>query len=301
MSWNTQSLGHGDLELILLPQIGGRLMDIIFRGESLLFQNPDLAGSIPDLERLQELPSRARHLPFPLWGGEKTWIAPDTCWPDGAPYPVLDSGEYSFRRLGEHNVEMSSQVCPISNLQITRTVELQLPDRWSIEHRVLNTSKEPRKVGLWSVMMTKRPAAYFFPAGNDQEPKTVFGEPGHAYTRSNGIGQIRCDAQREFKLGFHPASGVSAARIAGEKQDVWILNHVDTLSHQHDYAHAQALEFYNSGHYHYGELEWHSQALLLQPEHSHQFTLGYQVFAAMDDVSPAEMMARVAARHEETQ
>ena len=30
------------LELILVPAIGGRMMDIRYQGESLLFQNPDL-------------------------------------------------------------------------------------------------------------------------------------------------------------------------------------------------------------------------------------------------------------------
>jgi len=288
--WKTQSLSHGDLELVMLPQIGGRMMDIKFHGASLLFQNPDLHGLKPDLNSLQELPTRARHLSFPLWGGEKTWISPDAFWPDGAPYPVLDSGEYSFEQTSQHKVQMISEVCPVSGLQIIRTIELGLSDRWSIQHRVTNKATEPRMVGLWSVMMTRRPATYYFYTGSEQEPTTVFGDPGDAYKYSGGIGCLCCETQREFKVGCHPAAGVSAARISGQKRDVWILNHVSSVGYQEEYAHGHALEFYNSGHYDYGELEWHSQALLLQPDQSIQFELGYQALLATDDVLPPEMI-----------
>jgi len=48
-------LAQGELELCLLPLIGGRLMDVRYKGSSLLFQNPDLVGRVPDLERLSEL------------------------------------------------------------------------------------------------------------------------------------------------------------------------------------------------------------------------------------------------------
>ena len=76
--WETRILRQGDLELVLTPEIGGRLMDIRYRDTSLLFQNPDLEGLQADPAKLDRLPTRTPHFPFPLWGGEKTWIAPDT-------------------------------------------------------------------------------------------------------------------------------------------------------------------------------------------------------------------------------
>lgn len=112
MSWTTTTIGQGDLELILNPDIGGRLMDVVFKGESLLFQNPDLLEHQPDLNRLDQLPSRAQHIPFPLWGGEKNWIAPESNWPQGAPYKILDSGRYALTREDVHSATMISPICP---------------------------------------------------------------------------------------------------------------------------------------------------------------------------------------------
>jgi len=46
MPWPEHKLEQGELELCLLPLIGGRLMDVRYKGSSLLFQNPDLVGLI---------------------------------------------------------------------------------------------------------------------------------------------------------------------------------------------------------------------------------------------------------------
>lgn len=92
--WKLETLRSGDLKMVILPGIGGRLWDVVFQGQSLLFQNRDLEGIVPDLNQLRGLPTRSPQFGFPLWGGEKTWIAPDTNWPDGAPFGALDSGAY---------------------------------------------------------------------------------------------------------------------------------------------------------------------------------------------------------------
>lgn len=92
--WKLMSLVSSDLELTILPGIGGRLWDVAYRGQSLLFQNPDLNGFLPDLENLRDIPTQSPQFGFPLWGGERTWIAPDTNWLDGSPYTALDSDPY---------------------------------------------------------------------------------------------------------------------------------------------------------------------------------------------------------------
>lgn len=55
------------------------------------------------------------------------------------------------------------------------------------------------------------------------------------------------------------------------------------------YAHGHALEFYNSGHYDYGELEWHSPMVLLTPDQSYDFELHYQIMEEKENYSIAEM------------
>ena len=39
-------------------------------------------------------------LGFVLWGGDKTWLAPQDRWTDGDPFLDLDSGAYDCRLTG---------------------------------------------------------------------------------------------------------------------------------------------------------------------------------------------------------
>ena len=110
--WKQESLSSGDLDLVILPGIGGRLWDVRFQGHSLLFQNQDLLGFAPDLEELKDYPTRSPQFRFPLWGGEKTWIAPDTSWPSGAPYAALDSGPYETISAECNQITLRSPICP---------------------------------------------------------------------------------------------------------------------------------------------------------------------------------------------
>jgi len=106
---------NGDLCLVCVPQLGGRLMDVIYKGVSLLFVNPELKDLTPDLTQLHQLPSRAKHIPFPLWGGEKTWVAPESSWPNLAPHPVLDSGSYQLQSVNS----------------VTSDEQFKLPAQWA--------------------------------------------------------------------------------------------------------------------------------------------------------------------------
>jgi len=287
--WETEVLKYDDIELILVPGIGGRLMDVKYKGVSLLFQNPDLLSHQPDLTRLNELPTRATHLSFPLWGGEKTWIAPDADWPGGAPQSVLDSGQYAFQRHQPLCASMLSAVCSQSKLQINRIIKLRDSFNWTIRHQITNKGLNPRLTGIWSVMMTQSPASYFCRPVAGEIPKIVFGDPEEAYSCDDGVGRINCDARREFKLGIHPASGITAARIHTSIGVLWLINRGRIVEQSEHYAHGHALEFYNSGHYDYGELEWHSPAVNLQPEQKVEFELGYQVFLEDKACSTGEM------------
>ena len=56
--WSVLQLQQGDLQLTVLPGIGGRLWDVQVGGNSLLFQNPDLDGVKVENTRLADLPTR---------------------------------------------------------------------------------------------------------------------------------------------------------------------------------------------------------------------------------------------------
>lgn len=289
MTWTEQILTQGELELKLVPSIGGRLMDVVYNGASLLFQNPDLEDQKIDLMKLNQLPTRAAHIPFPLWGGEKTWIAPECEWPDGAPYPVLDSGPYTLSHIDANSAVMISRICPQSGLQIRRKITLTSDHSWTLSHHVTNHGTTPRSAGLWSVNMTQSPASYFFRSNPDIPVKTLFGNPEKALSITAGIGEINCGELNEFKLGTHPMTGVVAARMMTQAGAIWLISRTETLEDTNIYAHGHAVEFYNSGHYNYGELEWHSPMVNLLPGESQSFDLNHQVFLEKPGQSTVEV------------
>lgn len=273
--WCLFHLGKGDLTLTLLPGIGGRLWDVKLDGQSLLFQNPDLVGIDIQNIPIGDLPTRSPQFGFPLWGGEKTWIAPDTAWADGAPYPVLDSGAYAVTSATETEVEMTSAICPLSHLSITRHISLISETGWTIVHRVTNHGEKTRPTGVWSVMMLNTPAAI----GVSLQTATfdlVFGSADGMLTiKPQGIAAM-CIKKQEFKIGLPNPDGTTFIRCG--QGGPWLTCSVCAAQGQDEYAHHHPVEIFNSGDYAYCEAEWHSPKRDLEPGETMHFKQTFEVF-----------------------
>ena len=85
----------GPLELVLLPQVGGRIMRLAWQGEDLIFTHPDFRGRVEPVAQVEDVHAAKQRMGFRLWGGEKTWLAPQGRWTDGVPFVDLDSGAYT--------------------------------------------------------------------------------------------------------------------------------------------------------------------------------------------------------------
>ena len=283
--WNTNRLSSGDLELVILPGIGGRLWDVVFAGHSLLFQNPDLIGSDPDLEDLSQLPTRSPQFGFPLWGGEKTWIAPDQSWINGAPHPVLDSGPYQITELGQNDVSLLSEICPLSGLQVRRRIAVNSSESWSIQHEVKNCGTADRLTGIWSVLMLDRPTRIGLQIGNEGTAKTVFGDAGDLFVLHGANAIFKCNRAREFKIGVNNPMGKVFAMLGEPESGVW-LDCATALPSVHDqFAHGHNFEVFNSDDYAYCEAEWHAPARDLKPGESVSFDQHFQVRSSSDQLS----------------
>ena len=84
--WDGCRLERGPLALVLVPQIGGRVMGVQWRGQELSFVNPDYEGRVEDVAAIADVHARKRQLGFLLWGGEKTWLAPQSRWTGDVPF-----------------------------------------------------------------------------------------------------------------------------------------------------------------------------------------------------------------------
>ena len=276
--WQLEKLSVGDLELVVLPGIGGRLWDIVFQGRSLLFQNDELQDFIPNPNDLGPFPTRSPQFFFPLWGGEKTWIAPDSSWPSYAPYPVLDSGAYDVLDAGTAHIALQSAICPQSGLQIERWISIKDNAEWTIQHAVTNQGDSSREVGIWSVMMMKH-SARIGVAGDALGISPVFGEPGRNVTSATAGVLCDCDAPSEFKVGIENPSGRTFIRLADDRVTTWMICETAPPDPNQTFAHSHPLEVFNSGDYPYCEAEWHSPLEHLKPKATMLFTQEFSIWS----------------------
>jgi hypothetical protein len=281
-TWTIHRLEWNALQLDILPGVGGRLWDVVVDGQSLLFQNADLIGRVFALDALEALPSRSPQFGFPLWGGEKTWIAPDTHWVEGAPFPALDAGAYAVRTSHTKEIRLESPVCPLSHLQICRHIKLTSPVSWSIEHTVQNCGNSERQIGIWSVMMLDRRTVIGIPASAPRWDK-VFGTPdAHVTPKPSGL-VIRCESANEFKLATPNPTGRVLLRVGRAAR--WLLCETAVPRNQDSFAHRLPFEIFNSGDYDYCEAEWHAPTALLEPGQTSRFFQSFHVLEQTSDTA----------------
>jgi hypothetical protein len=146
VSW----LSRGELRLGLVPEIGGRLLSVRFRGTELLWRDPEL---VDDELRGHFAPNSGRMGDWVNYGGDKTWPAPQGWdgpdqWP-GPPDPVLDSGPYQAVLDGD-TLTMTSAPDPRTGLRLTRAVTV-LDDGYRLDLRAENISEREVRWALWNV------------------------------------------------------------------------------------------------------------------------------------------------------
>ncbi|MFI5056821.1 MAG: hypothetical protein ACHQLQ_01440 [Candidatus Acidiferrales bacterium] len=118
--WHAQQLSNAWVKLIVVPQNGGRLMQVIFAGHPYLFVNPQYEGKYlpPNEERWFN------------YGGDKLWLLPEgdddeLHWRGNSD--LLDDGPYSFQVHSSGRrceIDLSSPADPRTGIQILRTISL---------------------------------------------------------------------------------------------------------------------------------------------------------------------------------
>ena len=118
--WQAQQISNRWVQLIVLPQNGGRLIQVSLAGHPYLFVNPKLAGKyVP--------PSASQWFNY---GGDKLWLLPEgnhdeQHWVGNSD--LLDDGPFSFQKLSEGQrceVELTGQADPQTGIQFSRTISL---------------------------------------------------------------------------------------------------------------------------------------------------------------------------------
>jgi hypothetical protein len=118
--WQAQQISNQWVQLTLVPQNGGRLMQVVFAGHPYLFNNAKYLGKyLP--------PNQGQWFNY---GGDKIWLLPEgnndeQHWVGGSD--VIDDGPFSFRKVSEGQqceVELTGPADPQTGIQFVRTIRL---------------------------------------------------------------------------------------------------------------------------------------------------------------------------------
>jgi len=128
--WKAEVLGNDWVRLTIVPQLGGRLMQVTFNGHDYLFVNPKYQGKYFP-------PSEAAKMgQWINYGGDKLWPLPEGHGDDrhwaGPVSDALDDGEYKFSIVSQDQtcaVHLDGPADPFS----PPFRALPLPRRWRPE------------------------------------------------------------------------------------------------------------------------------------------------------------------------
>jgi hypothetical protein len=261
--WKSLCLSNGLVELQVLPDIGGRIIQFKLGGKEFLWVNPQLAGKLPPSNGLAAAGG---------WfnvGGDKLWPAPqgwdsDQQWP-GPPDAVLDGQPYALEQLrgkrGETAIRLTSGKDPRSGIQFSRVVRLfEGSTRVSFEATMKNIDNKPRRWGIWAhtqlaggkadgsghnpLMQAWCPLnpQSKFPTGYD----VIFGEKNNpSFQVDAARGLMRVQYQYKVgKIGLDSRAGW-VATVDGQSGGVFVQRFV--FEPKKDYPDGSSVEFWLNG------------------------------------------------------
>ncbi len=153
LGWSSDKLSNGLVDVQVVPEIGGRIMQYTLGKKEFLWVNPKLAGKSPSATGL------AGDGGWLNYGGDKLWPAPqgwdnDQQWP-GPPDAVLDGQPYKLKKLksvsGETALQLESRKDQRSGIQFSRVVRIfDGSTRVSFDATMTNIDNKPRRWGIWA-------------------------------------------------------------------------------------------------------------------------------------------------------
>lgn len=159
--WRAYRLANEFVQLVAVPEIGGRIMACDLGAHPFFFVDPDLAGKLFSPEENQGDGSLAA---WKNYGGAKTWPAPqgwetDAQW-HGPPDPILDTGRYTVEEFHadtrQATITMVSPPDPRTGVQIMRRFTLsEGSSRVRVDLSFRNIGNRPIRWSIWDVVQLR--------------------------------------------------------------------------------------------------------------------------------------------------
>lgn len=268
--WKVVVLESERLRIAVAPAIGGRLLSLRFDGEEFLYIQDEHAGEVFDLARVTDLRAEKRAMGHRLWGGDKTWIAPQSAWWERIPPLELDAGVYDCRQEDDCSLVLTSPVCRETGLQIERRLTLH-DTSLALTETIINRSSNEIERGVWNVTQCLRPMQIHVRASDlrayPEEGESVILKPEVVRPSEPGWVSVTCEAWRQFKFGALASEGILVASRPSVRfpSDQLVFARTFSISATERYAHDSSVEIYNSHEYNYLEIEVHAPLARLQP------------------------------------
>jgi hypothetical protein len=198
---NALAIRNGQVEVIVVPEIG-RLMSFSFSGgENVLWEDTKLSGQPVN-------PDAPEWINF---GGDKSWPAPEAEWgrytkrQEWRPPPAFDAAP-NDARIDDRDVVLLSPVDPFFGIQISRRIHLDRKEPLlEITTTYQRISGAPSKVGIWVITQFKDPVGVFVPVPMKSiftNAHFVFGnEPWAQLQRRGELIEITRDDRKPHKMG----------------------------------------------------------------------------------------------------
>ena len=275
--WEAYELSAGQLKVAFIP-LGGRMISLQFCQEEFFFVQAEHVGESFDFGGLtkEQIEAEKSRLGFRLWGGDKSWVAPQSKWSQAIPPLVLDAGSYKVKIQGQ-KISLQSPLDPETGLQICREITLHSNHKLDLKQSFYNHSEKTVEFGIWDVSQilrslyvyipTKMQALIPYPEEGDSE--ALLGQV--CSTVANGWSCIRCDEPLHFKYGALPKKGqIISFKPSRSKNSFLIMERFFDVDPKAQYAHGAAIEVYNSPTMNYAEVEVHGPLQSIAPGESIQ-------------------------------
>lgn len=288
--WSGYSLSNGEVELGIVPEIGGRIISCRVQGEELFYVDKNRKGETFDLGKIDDLMRYKTVFGFRLWGGDKTWVAPEKKWMAGIPPLHLDAGKYRAD-VYSTSIHMTSPIDQETGLQIIRCISMAETGEIELVQKFTNCGNQSLSCGIWNVTQLTHPFHIYFQADkkNVKPDKRFIASVRDVNEWVDQKGHwmgIHCEKPLQFKYSSHLYPGVVLA-IRKHLAYTLVMARRFAVSMEAEYPHEGIVEVYNSDHDPYLELEILSPLVDLQPgdQTTHQQHWSFRKFDCSVDFS----------------
>lgn len=191
--WNAQELSNPWVRVTLVPQLGGRVMQVNFAGHDYLFVNPKFKGHYFPPDQAMKVAHWINY------GGDKIWPLPEGDgegqWP-GPRSDVLDDGQYKFTVLSDRatcRVRLEGPADSFTGLRYSREISIGSDSPEVDFHSMMtNASDHPIR---WSVQSVSQYDTA------DATDRTKYNHDFYAFAP--------VDSQSAYLNGYHVRNGLA--------------------------------------------------------------------------------------------